>query len=146
MAEIINGSDLMVFLNGKSIAMATSHTLSVSGDSIDVSNKDLGGGAWAASKVNKLSWTASSDNMYSTTSYNALFNLMVSKQPVNLVFSLKKGTTMGEGGWEPATSGTYSGQAYITSLEANAPDGDNATFSVSFTGSGALTADMQPIS
>lgn len=38
-----------------------------------------------------------------------------------------------------ATTGTYSGNVIITALEANAPNGDNATFTASFEGVGALT-------
>ena len=44
-----------------------------------------------------------------------------------------------KGGWLPATTGTYSGNVIITALEANAPNGDNATFTASFEGVGALT-------
>lgn len=131
----------MVFVNGKSIALATSHSLSVSGDTTDTSNKDTGNGSWTSGKVNKLSWSAQSDNMYSEDSHSTLFNLMVAKTPVTLVFALKKETVLPEGGWTPVTTGKYTGQAYITSLEANAPEGDNATFSVSFTGTGELTSD-----
>lgn len=51
----IKGSDLMLFVAGKSVAYATSHTLSVSADTTDTSNKDEGGGGWASSDINKLS-------------------------------------------------------------------------------------------
>ena len=43
-------------------------------------------------------------------------------------------------GWTLA-NGAYTGKAVITSLEANAPDGDKATFSISFEGTGALTKE-----
>ena len=39
--EIINGSDLMVFVDNKSIALATSHSLSISAETVDTSNKGL---------------------------------------------------------------------------------------------------------
>ena len=45
----IKGGDMMLFVNGKSIAYATSHTLSISGDTQDTSNKDAGGGDWSVS-------------------------------------------------------------------------------------------------
>ena len=54
----IKGGDMMLFLNSKSIAYATSHTLTISGDTQDTSNKDEGGGDWASSEIGKLSWTA----------------------------------------------------------------------------------------
>lgn len=143
METVINGSDLMVFVGGKSIALATSHSLSISGDTTDISNKDLGGGTWSAGKVSKLSWTAQSSNLYSITGFNTLFNLMAAKTEVTLVFALKKETALpSDGHWTPATTGTYTGTAVITGLEVNAQDGDNATFSVTFTGTGALEADV----
>jgi len=37
------------------------------------------------------------------------------------------------------TQNYYSGKAYVTSLTANANTGENATFSITLTGSGALT-------
>lgn len=128
----------MVFVNGKSIALATSHSLSLSGNTTDTSNKDTGDGHWASAVVNSLSWTAQSDNMYSTEGYEALFTHMIARTPVTLVFTVKSGNVLPETGWEPAVNTGYSGQAYITSLDANAANGDNATFSVTFTGVGAL--------
>ena len=47
---------------------------------------------------------------------------------------------MPEAGWTLA-AGAYTGKAVITSLEANAPDGDKATFSISFEGTGALAKE-----
>lgn len=49
------------------------------------------------------------------------------------------------GGWSPraiaatAYSKGYVGNMIITSIELNAPNGENATFTVNFTGVGALT-------
>jgi len=37
------------------------------------------------------------------------------------------------------TKNYYSGKAYVTSLTTNANTGENATFSITLTGSGALT-------
>ena len=43
-------------------------------------------------------------------------------------------------GWTLA-EGAYTGSAVITSLEANAPDGDKATLSISFEGTGSLAKE-----
>jgi len=64
MANVINGSDLMLFINGKSLAFATSHKLSISADTTETSSKDSSG-SWTTKKVKKLSWTASTENLYS---------------------------------------------------------------------------------
>lgn len=41
--NIINGSDLMLFVDGKSVAYATSHSLDITNETADTSNKDTGG-------------------------------------------------------------------------------------------------------
>ena len=138
--EIINGSDLMVFMGGKSIAYATSHSLTISAETNDVTSKDSGNGDWSSATVKKFSWECSTENLYSKEAYSQLYTAMIAKNPVTLVIDLKEGETLPEQGWLPVTSGTgYNGSAIITSLEMSAPDGDNATFSATFTGTGALT-------
>ena len=42
-------------------------------------------------------------------------------------------------GWKPKANDGYTGQMIITNLEKNAPNGENATIKVDFTGVGALT-------
>lgn len=139
----IRGGDMMLFVNGKSIAYATSHTLTISGDTQDTSNKDEGGGDWASNEVSTLSWTAQSENMYSIdgagSNFDDLFDIMVAKTPVTATFSKKTETAVNvpEGGWT-ASKPDYEGKVVITSLELNAPNGEYATYTVNFTGIGAL--------
>lgn len=139
----IKGGDMMLFVKGKSIAYATSHTLTISGDTQDTSNKDEGGGDWASNEVSKLSWTAQSENMYSVdgagSNFDDLFDLMVAKTPIEATFSKKSGneTDVPEGGWTPSKP-DYEGKVVITNLELNAHNGEYATFTVKFTGVGAL--------
>lgn len=143
MAKKIRGGDMMLFLDGKSIALATTHTLSISGDTQDTSNKDEGGGDWASSEVSKLSWTASSENMYSLDgegdNFDDLYDLMIKKEPFAITFSKKSetATDVPTGGWT-ASKPDYEGKGMITSLELNAPNGEYATYSVQITGVGAL--------
>ena len=86
----IKGGDMMLFLTGKSIAYATSHTLEITAETADTSNKDEGGGDWASQEVSILSWTASSENLYSEEgqgdNFDDLFDLMVAKTPIDAVF------------------------------------------------------------
>lgn len=139
----IRGGDMMLFVNGKSIAYATSHTLTISGDTQDTSNKDEGGGDWASNEVSTLSWTAQSENMYSIdgagSNFDDLFDIMVAKTPVTATFSKKTETAVNvpEGGWT-ASKPDYEGKVVITSLELNAPNGEYVTYTVQFTGIGAL--------
>ena len=151
---IIKGQNLMCFVGGKSIAFATSHSLEVSGETTDTSTKDNGGGEWATSEMGLLSWTCSSENLVgdpkSGLGYDDLFELMIKKEPIDLVFSLKsKESAKGEyyevpaDGWTAKTNNGHTGKAFITSLSLNAPNGDNSTMSVQFTGCGALTPEKK---
>ena len=139
MAQVINGSDLMLFIGGKSIAFATSHKLTINAETVETTSKDNTGG-WTSKQVKKLSWTANSENLYSAKGYKSLFTSMVGKAEVDAVFALKGETAFSEAtGWAPATD-KLTGKVIITSIDVNAPDGDNATFSVNFEGVGELKA------
>lgn len=141
----IKGGDMMLFIGGKSIAYATSHTLEITAETTDTSNKDEGAGDWNTSEINSLSWTASSENLYSVDgqgdNYSDLFDIMIAKEPVQAVFAKKSSTAadVPTGGWTASTSDTYTGKVVITSLSLNAPNGENATFTAQFQGVGALT-------
>lgn len=141
MSKKIKGQELMLFIGGKSIAYATNHTLNVSAELADVSNKDEGSGDWKVQEVKQMSWEATTENLYSVEGYNGLMTLMVAKTPITAVFAPKQETDINvpSGGTWTATSG-YTGQVIINSIAVNAQVGDYATFTVNFTGVGALTA------
>lgn len=143
---VIQGSDLMLFVGGKSIAYATNHTLSINTESSDTSHKDING-SWTSSAIKSFSWEVTTENLYADdgngSTFSVLFNNMTSKTLVDVVFAQSTGTlsTGASGGWSAdTTKGNYKGKAYITSLEVNAPNGDNATFTATLTGVGELTA------
>lgn len=143
MGQIVKGDELMVFKGGNALAYATSHKLSLSGSEIDIASKD--NGFWGASEIGKINWEITTENLYTDADYDALFTAMTNKTPVTLVFA-KAGNydangLASEGGTVQAwtSSGGYTGTAVITSLEANANTGENATFSATFKGKGALT-------
>lgn len=152
--KIIEGGKLMVWVGTHSIAMATNHTLTINTETSEISNKDIASGDWAASKIKKFSWEVSSDNMYTKSAYLKLYQQMISKTPVLLTFGTSPQTTLqdetggyADWGWLAPQSGTMvngdfymQGNALITSLDVQAPNDDNATFSVTFTGTGELTA------
>ena len=170
--NVIKGGDLMLFLkesNGtmKSIAFATSHTLTVSTDTQQTSTKD-DGGKFQSSDYGIISWSATSENLcsYDGAGYNYqdLINLMLSQTKVTANFSIEgdSGSTypyaakkdsvddVTGDAWSAANTGTigstsnkslgYTGKVLITSVEVNAPNGENATFTVQLQGDGPLTA------
>ena len=127
---IKQGDELMVFMNGKSIAFATSHSLSLSSNTVDI-----------ASKVGKLSWEITSENLYTDEGYDTLQTAWANKTEVTLVWGKPSdynavGIVGTAEAWTAPTAGYYTGKAIITSLSVNAATGDNATFSATFTGVG----------
>ena len=140
-AKQVLGKDLMLFINGKAIALATSCKLGVSAETTDTQSKDSG--VWNEKGVKKIGWNCSSDNVFSAdkdiNGYDALFALMIAAEPVDIAFGIPSnaGTEYPANGWSlpPAP---YTGKAIITSLEATGADGDKATFSTSLEGTGAL--------
>lgn len=148
--QVTNGGDLMLFLDGKTLAFSTSHKLSINVETVETTSKD-DGGKWVNKAARKISWNVSSENLFiekgdsskNQSAFGDLFDLMVARQPIDAVF-----TKVNEGeedadeipaeGWTPSASGKYSGKVIITSLEGNAPNAENATFSVSLEGVGEL--------
>lgn len=155
MNTIVKGDALMLFdANGESIALATSHTLSISGDVAQINCKD--GGIWTGGSVNQLNWSIDTDNLYSTVEFDRLFTMMTARTPVDVYFGLKVQTGTGDVDTDGVTptsgatqkvwtkgTGSYKGKAVISSLNVNAPSGDNATFTASFTGVGALVKETE---
>ena len=139
----IKGGDLMLFVDGKTIAYATNHTLNINGETQDTSNKDEGGGDWGSQEVSILNWDASSDNLYSEdgegNNFEDLFDLMVAKTPVDAIFARKaeNATEAPTGGWTSKPKG-YKGKVIISSLTLNAQNGEWSNFTANFQGVGAL--------
>ena len=143
--DIIKGSKLMVFLNDAPIAFATSHSLSITVNTTEVSTKDHGD--FPSVIGNNITWEITTENLYSDNAESALWAAMKTMQPVTVKFATSnyKNETSQKGivGVDSATEWTVekaiaSGKALITSLSVNAPSGDNATLSATFTGVGEL--------
>jgi hypothetical protein len=141
----INGSDLMVFLNGKSIANAQSHTFTITNAIEEISTKDVGDGGWTGAAAGKNSFTMSTDNLVGVETDDKgnkmadLIDLMIAKTEVDVIFALKADGAIGTDGWTPTTSGWYQGKAIIDNVTVTAQDGQRATYTANFTGTGALT-------
>lgn len=161
--NVLRGKELMLFIDKgtgsthsyNTIAYATNHTLSISSDSLDISSKD--GGSWSSVITSKIQWEMTCEALYAASGesslsivYDELFQNMVNNKPINIAFGeISNGIgenglaqSIPSGGWTP--SGTlYSGEAYITSLEINASDGDAASMSITLSGNGAITKITQ---
>ena len=148
--SVIKGGDLMLFVNGKSIGFATSHTLSVSAETKQTTSKDSGG-KWQNSEVGILSWNCSSENLVGDKvegiGYDELFQMMISRKPITGVFALEGNSTdlaenkldkVKTGGWTPKSGDGYTGEMLITNLEKTAQNGENCTMKIDFQGCSEL--------
>lgn len=138
--KIIKGKDLMLFDSaGKSFAFATNHTLTITAETTDISSKDHG--IWGATEVSKYTWEIQSENLYTSEAYSSIFDTMMQGDAIEVRFGLKATPSPADAtpadsslaNWSVGTT-YYAGKALITSLTANANNGDNATFSVTLTG------------
>ena len=142
MERIVKGDELMLFNDEKSIAYATSHTLTINGNAIDISSKDHG--FWGASEIGNITWEITSENLFTEKYYDILFDAMINKTKLTVAFGFASdwdvnGLTGNNTQYDlDKTTSYYSGKAFVTSLTANANTGENATFSITLTGSGAL--------
>ena len=98
-AKTINGSDLMVFVGGKSVAFATNHKLTITAEMLDNASKDHASGLWKGTILKSLSWNMSSENLFGYDGEGEtvidLFDVLTLGQSVDVVFTInKKGTAV----------------------------------------------------
>ncbi len=72
------------------------------------------------------------------STYSDLFTAMETRTPIAIVFAATAGTAPDFTVSAVVGKTKFTGSGFITSLSMNAPDGDNATYSISFEGTGAL--------
>ena len=144
--DLIKGEALLLYIGEtvgqsttyKPIAYASTHTLSINGDTIDTSSKM--GGAWKEFLVGQLNWQVTSESLISRTSghmsYGSLKTIMARRE----AFLIKIGSPLASSAdFELDTSKeTASGLAIITSLEQTATNGELCTSSITLQGTGAL--------
>ena len=148
--DIVKGSALMVFLGDSAIGFATSHALSLTANTTEVSTKDHGD--YPSVVAQSIGWEVTAENLYSDTGETTYMKAMLAKTPVDIKFAKvtnysntdEKGII--DNGEKTAwTAGTViaEGKALITSFSINAGGGENATMSVTFTGVGALKTPQE---
>ena len=128
-------------VGAKCIAMATSCQFHVSAQLEDSSTKDSVGD-FQEQEVTGLSWDAKTDSLVTLEDNGTngelpqdLLSLMINKTKVTLTFDQTAGTNNRVGQNSVIKK---SGQAYITDMSVQAPNRQNSTLSVHFTGTGPL--------
>jgi hypothetical protein len=125
---INNGTLISVYLGGVAISHCTSHSMSIEQAMRDISTKSSAG--WKEIAPGQRSGGCEFESMHAedaTYGYADLFALITSRASVSLV-------------WSTGVSGDekYTATAYLTSLEKEAPNEDNETYSGSFEFSGSV--------
>ena len=134
--KVINGGDILLSIEGLVVACATTHTIELTNTVREVSCK--GSGDFASAEYGRFSWTASTDALINLgmddltyVSYPQLVSWMLAKTVVAIESKYVEGTN----------EFIVSGDAIITSISQSAPDAENASYSVSLQGRGALTVE-----
>jgi len=138
----INGTDIKVYDSSTNIlvAYAQSGTLNVNLSTRDISNKESN--AWAEAMEGQRTWDISVDGAYAWTD-NASPAVALTNGADDLLNSYiitRASLVVRFGNTDGTTSNIYyEGTAWLTSFSVSAPTEDTATYSLSFTGTGAIT-------
>lgn len=137
---IKKGQHLRIKVAGKFIAFAQDCTVHVANQTEDSSTKDTTDGMWAENEITGKSWDISANALYSVdedaTGMNAedALDVALANAAVQVDFVM----TAGEKN-RTASGVKYSGNAIVNDISVNAPNRQNANYSISLTGSGAFT-------
>ena len=140
---VVSGEYVMVFISPatgittwKSVAHATSHTLTIKSDTRDTSNK--GTGHFKTKEYGRTEVTATLQGMCiddDTYNYADFAEMILARAPFLMVF----GQATTSGGTQPMTTSTAggtifyaSGQFIVPSLDMVFPDEQNSTYTVTF--------------
>jgi len=130
MGNVLDAGTLAVYVDGTKVACSTNATLTVSQATREVTCKDTSG--WRGSLTGLKSWNISTEGLFRydvSEGGEDLLNHLLDGDLVVLKFSTEE------------TGETYvTGSAFASEVSWNAPNaGENATWSVTFDGTGALT-------
>lgn len=134
---------LFAFIGEDPVAFASSASLEVSVEEIDISNKMMG--AWAGALAGKRSYSISSESFITRVkgamSYDTLLEKMIAGDPIDFFFGEAASTDKDNfgGTFTPDKAKiNYTGKVLITSLTITSEAGQIAKCSASFKGVGAL--------
>lgn len=128
---IVNGTDLRFYLGGTVIGHATSCSISMSMEPREILTKDLVG-SFTSAKPGRRSFSGSAEGLVAFDAPGQKVSDLVTAYLADDALLIRFTTDVnGDTYWE--------GSVHITSVELGAPVEDNSTYSVAFTGVGALT-------
>ena len=127
----LNGTNLLVYVNGVAVAHATSHTLNVNAEMIDATTKSSAG--WKDVLPGLKDWSIDAEGIVAwdaTEGVSQAFADITGRTQVTVKFSM-----------EVTGDKRYTGTAYVSTLSMSAPLEDVITYSLSFAGDGAITEE-----
>lgn len=131
----VNGSDLLLYVEGKAVGHCSSHTATFSSETKDravkpVASKSISAGLWKGKGVTGLSYSVSAEGLrfYNETEcgYKTLLGLWKAGKSVTVKLMER----------ESSETPYLVGACVITSLEESAPAQDDATYSLSLENDG----------
>lgn len=144
--DIFRGQLFLFDSEGNPLAFATTATLEVTTEEIDISNKMMGG--WSGSLPGRKSYTLSTESLVTKKagafSLETLLNAQLTD--ATLGFQLAEATSTDQdnfgGTFNPDEDNDYySGEVMITSLSLTSEQGNIAKLTVSFKGIGGLSVN-----
>lgn len=124
--KVIRGVELLLYAGETAIGGQKSTSISMSADTIDASCKDAGD--WYINISGPKQWSASCDGIVylNDEGYKAAVNAFMNSTAITAVFKNEAKTIH------------YEGEAYITSLDLDAPYEDLTSYSMEVSGAGKL--------
>jgi predicted secreted protein len=125
---ILNGTLLGIYVGGTLVSHSTSNSISISHSPRSATSKDSGG--WSDNLEGLREWSGEGEAylaLDATYGLNDLVTIMKGRTKVTIRFST-----------EVTGNQYFEGQAYLDSISADSSPEESATFSYSFTGTGAL--------
>jgi len=125
---LMNGTDVIMYIDGVAIANSTNNSLSWSMEGREATTKDSGGHSEMLEGLR--SWemgVEAFEALDATKSFEELFDLINTRDKISVVLSTKISGDV-----------QYFGAAFVTNIEQTSGVEETITFSASLTGTGAL--------
>ena len=140
---ILNGTDIKVYDSGTNIlvAYAQSGTINVNHSVRDITNKESSG--WKEVLEGLRDFSVSLDGAYAWTDASGSALTNGADDILNSYIITRASLVIRFGNTAGATGDTYyQGTVYLDSFSVSAPTEDTATYTLNFTGTGALTQSV----
>lgn len=134
---VLNGTEIKIYVGGTLVAYATTGSININHSLREITSKDSG--AWKEQMEGLRDWSIDLEGMYAWTdaaggSITNADDLYLSYIDNRTSFTITWGSTDAEAG-----DTKYSGTAYLTTVSMSGATEDSATYSASFSGTGAIT-------